>query len=67
MTKWGLGAAAVVALGGAAFFAGFRWQAGLSSAYEAPVDRPVDSRSGEVTVPAANPPGVDAPDLAGGP
>jgi len=65
MTKWTLRVAGVVALCAAAFFAGFRWQAGLSSTYEAPADWPADSRSGEAAVSAANPPGVDAPDIDG--
>ena len=65
MTKWILGVAGVVALCAAAFFAGFRWQAGLSSAYEAPADWPADSRSADAAGPAVKQPGVDAPDVDG--
>ncbi len=61
MTKLTLGAAVLFALGAAAFFAGFRWQAGLTSVYEAPADAP----SGDARVRAKMPPGVDAPDIDG--
>lgn len=63
MIKWSIGAALLFALCGATFFAGFRWQAGLTAAYEAPVE-PLAALN-EVERPIEGPPRLDVPDVEG--
>ena len=65
MGKWTIGVAGLLALGAAAFFAGFQWHAVLRAPYEAPLDPLADAPPRDAAALAANTPGTDALDING--